>query len=129
MKGGPMAATLHFLGWDHMVRYFRQQHDAKVAAQAAVTRRGELLNRWFEEGREIARRRKDKALEQMRYEYQIETLEGRVLRIEQSTGQGVLAFTAFYLSVLNKDNQLRIRVYDEGADDPTQPVGVILLHR
>ena len=61
------------------------------------------------------------------YEFHIEALNGRVIRIEKADGTGAMQFAEFALPSLNRDQQLRIKIYS--TDDPADPVGTILLKR
>ncbi len=64
----------------------------------------------------------------MQYEFVIEsTADGRVRRDERSRGQGSYEFAEFYLSALGKDEQLRIKIYNNESDQ--EPIGIILLKR
>jgi len=57
----------------------------------------------------------------MTYEFQIETLQGKVKRVETSKG----SFAEFYLPAIQSDEQLRLRVKDDNGETVT----VILFKR
>lgn len=66
-------------------------------------------------------------IDSLRYEFQIEALNGRVQRIEKTTPTSSTGFAEFYLPSITREQQLRIKIYDQ--DDPGNPVGIILLKR
>lgn len=62
----------------------------------------------------------------MRYVFQVEKLNGRVVRVEQSTGTGYLNFAEYYLPAIQSDEQIRLKIY---LDDTSEPIGTVLFKR
>jgi hypothetical protein len=63
----------------------------------------------------------------MHYEFHIETIKGRLIRIEKCQGMDSQSFAEFYLPSITREEMIRLVIFND--DEPGNPVGIVLFKR